>query len=39
MSAAYYVTVVIHVLAALFWLGGMFFLGVVGAPVLRWPAA
>ena len=27
--------VTVHVLAALFWLGGMFFLAVVGAPVLR----
>jgi uncharacterized membrane protein len=27
--------VTIHVLAALLWLGGMFFLGVVGAPALR----
>jgi putative copper resistance protein D len=31
----YYTTVTIHVLAALLWLGGMFFLAVVGAPVLR----
>ncbi len=31
----YYVNVTIHVLAALLWLGGMFFLAVVGAPVLR----
>ena len=31
----YYLNVTVHVLAALFWLGGMFFLGVVGAPVLR----
>lgn len=31
----YYANVTVHVLAALFWLGGMFFLGVVGAPVLR----
>lgn len=31
----YYLNVTIHVLAALFWLGGMFFLAVVGAPVLR----
>ena len=33
MSLAYYLNVVLHVLAALFWLGGMSFLGVVGAPV------
>lgn len=31
----YYLNVTIHVLAALLWLGGMFFLAVVGAPVLR----
>jgi uncharacterized membrane protein len=31
----YHLNVTIHVLAALLWLGGMFFLGVVGAPVLR----
>jgi len=31
----YYANVTVHVLAALLWLGGMFFLGVVGAPVLR----
>jgi len=31
----YYLNVTIHVLAALFWLGGMFFLAAVGAPVLR----
>ena len=35
MSAGYYVVVTIHVLAAMLWLGGMLFLGVVGAPVLR----
>lgn len=31
----YHLNVTIHVLAALLWLGGMFFLGAVGAPVLR----
>ena len=31
----YHLNVTVHVLAALLWLGGMFFLGVVGAPVLR----
>ena len=31
----YYAVVTLHVLAALLWLGGMFFLGVIGAPVLR----
>lgn len=35
MSTLYYINVTVHVLAAMFWLGGMFFLGVVGAPVLR----
>jgi uncharacterized membrane protein len=35
MSIWYYVNVTIHVLAAMLWLGGMLFLGVVGAPVLR----
>jgi len=35
VPAAYYASVTAHVLAALLWLGGMFFLGVVGAPVLR----
>jgi copper resistance protein D len=33
--SAYYVNVTVHVLAALLWLGGMFFLAAVGAPVLR----
>jgi len=31
----YLTFVTIHVLAALFWLGGMFFLALVGAPLLR----
>lgn len=35
MRLAYLVNVTIHVLAAMFWLGGMFFLGLIGAPVLR----
>ena len=35
MSIWYYANVTVHVLAAMLWLGGMFFLGVVGAPVLR----
>ena len=35
MPVLYYVNVTTHVLAAMLWLGGMFFFGVVGAPVLR----
>lgn len=35
MPTLYFVNVTVHVLASTFWLGGMFFLGVVGAPVLR----
>ncbi|HUX34654.1 MAG TPA: CopD family protein [Gemmatimonadaceae bacterium] len=35
MPFLYYLNVTIHVLAAMFWLGGMFFLAVVGAPALR----
>jgi copper resistance protein D len=31
----YYANVSVHVFAALLWLGGMFFLAAVGAPVLR----
>src|ERR1035437_3878987 len=35
MPNLYYFYFTIHVLAAMLWLGGMFFLGVVGAPLLR----
>lgn len=35
MVTAYMLNVTLHVLAALLWLGGMFFLAAVGAPVLR----
>lgn len=35
MGALYIVNVTLHVLAALLWLGGMFFLALVGAPLLR----
>jgi copper resistance protein D len=31
----YWISVTLHVLAALVWLGGTLFLGLVGAPVLR----
>ncbi len=31
----FHLTVTLHVLAAMVWLGGMFFLALVGAPVLR----
>ena len=35
MRSLYLTNVIVHVLAAMFWLGGMFFLGLIGAPVLR----
>jgi copper resistance protein D len=35
MSNVYFLNVTLHVLAALLWLGGMFFFALVGAPVLR----
>jgi uncharacterized membrane protein len=35
VRAFYLASVTLHVMAALLWLGGMFFLGLVGAPVLR----
>ena len=35
MSSLYYANVTVHVLAAMLWVGGMFFLGLIGAPVLR----
>ena len=35
MPTWYYAKVTVHVLAAMVWLGGMLFLGLVGAPALR----
>jgi uncharacterized membrane protein len=35
VPALYYLNVTVHVLAAMLWLGGMFFIGIVGAPLLR----
>ncbi len=35
MRSLYLLNVTVHVLAAVLWLGGMFFLALVGAPVLR----
>lgn len=34
-SQLYYLNVSVHLLAAMFWLGGMFFFAIVGAPALR----
>jgi len=36
MTRPLYLTLVtVHLMAAIFWLGGMFFLGAIGAPLLR----
>lgn len=35
MPTGYWISVTLHVFAALAWLGGLFFFGLVGAPVLR----
>jgi putative copper export protein len=35
MTTLYHINVTLHVLAAMVWLGGMLFLALVGAPVLR----
>jgi len=35
MHPLYWISVNLHVLSAMLWLGGMLFLGVVGAPALR----
>ncbi len=35
MAPLYITSVVVHVLAALLWVGGMLFIGIVAAPVLR----
>lgn len=35
MRSLYLLNVTVHVLAAVVWVGGMLFLGLVGAPVLR----
>ncbi|MEO7986793.1 MAG: DUF4149 domain-containing protein [Gemmatimonadales bacterium] len=35
MREIYLANVTVHLLAAVLWLGGMFFFGLVGAPVLR----
>ncbi len=35
MPPLYYLSVSLHILAAILWVGGMFFFALVGAPVLR----
>ncbi len=35
MRSLYLLSVTLHLTSAVFWIGGMFFLGVVGAPLLR----
>ncbi len=35
MVSLYFINVTVHILAAFLWLGGLLFLGIVGAPVLR----
>ncbi len=35
MPTGYWISVTLHVFVALAWLGGLFFFGLVGAPVLR----
>lgn len=35
MRTLYLINITLHVLAAMLWLGGMLFLGLIGAPVLR----
>ena len=35
MSIVHYVVVTVHVLAAMLWLGGVFFFALVGAPIIR----
>lgn len=35
MPTLYYISVTVHVLATMLWLGGMFFVGLIGAPVFR----
>lgn len=35
MSSLFFVSVTLHLLATMLWLGGTFFLAIVGAPVLR----